>query len=438
MMKYRFVILFLFLFVIAYSQQRNVEKATISKYQELSESFYTKNNDSSLYYANKAYNTAVQKKLLPEQVECLNGIGSCYVISNNNSKAFECYLKSLKIAERLNDPLLVSYSQSLIGNIYFWNGDYRKALNYYLKAKKIDEKKLDEQENPKRILFSMNYNLSSTYEKLELLDSAKIFANKAYHIISPTKEKGLQGNALHLLGQISENEKDFVAAKKFYKNAFRLHNLSKNTDGLALSSLGLAKIAKKQKENDTMFKYAKISYTSSLKINLLPEPETLDIIKDCYLNKKQLDSAIYFLQKRSDVKDIIANQEKIKKIENLSFEESIREQAKIDESKKLEKERRYNMQVMAIGIFVITLILYLILLFKISSNPKLIEIVGFICLLLVFEFIIFILHPYIGNLTHHSPIFMFLLLLIVAALLTPLHQILEKSLKRRISNKNKI
>jgi hypothetical protein len=61
------------------------------------------------------------------------------------------------------------------------------------------------------------------------------------------------------------------------------------------------------------------------------------------------------------------------------------------------------------------------------SKAKLrsIEIMGRLSLLLLFEFIALLIHPYIANWTHHSPVWMLLILVAIGAVLVPLHHKLE-------------
>lgn len=58
-------------------------------------------------------------------------------------------------------------------------------------------------------------------------------------------------------------------------------------------------------------------------------------------------------------------------------------------------------------------------------------------LLIVFEFINLLIHPYLITFTNDSPIFMLIVLVVVAALLIPLHHKLEKWIKEKMVEKNK-
>ena len=74
---------------------------------------------------------------------------------------------------------------------------------------------------------------------------------------------------------------------------------------------------------------------------------------------------------------------------------------------------------------------------SIIVNEKWIEFLGLLGLLIVFEFINLLIHPYLAAATHHSPVWMLLALVVIAALLVPLHHKLEHWVTHQMIAKNK-
>jgi NADH:ubiquinone oxidoreductase subunit 3 (subunit A) len=70
-------------------------------------------------------------------------------------------------------------------------------------------------------------------------------------------------------------------------------------------------------------------------------------------------------------------------------------------------------------------------------NEAMIKFIGIMVLLIVFEFINLLIHPFLGEITHHSPLLMLLVMVAIAALLVPLHHRLEKWISHRLVEKNK-
>jgi antibiotic biosynthesis monooxygenase (ABM) superfamily enzyme len=71
------------------------------------------------------------------------------------------------------------------------------------------------------------------------------------------------------------------------------------------------------------------------------------------------------------------------------------------------------------------------------TNERVIGFFSVVALLLVFEFLNLLLHPFLGGITNHSPALMLLGLVCVAVLLVPLHHRLEKWVKEKLVEKNK-
>jgi len=139
-----------------------------------------------------------------------------------------------------------------------------------------------------------------------------------------------------------------------------------------------------------------------------------------------------------DYKDSVSNQKKIAEFQDITFAQQLKnidEQSKINEAN---ERRKNNIQyaLIALGI-TIFISLFLLLSRSIIVNEKWIEFLGVLGLLIVFEFINLFIHPYISEATNDSPIFMLIILVIVAALLIPLHHKLENRVKEKMVEKNK-
>ena len=103
-----------------------------------------------------------------------------------------------------------------------------------------------------------------------------------------------------------------------------------------------------------------------------------------------------------------------------------------------EDERKANIQYAGIGIGIIILVtLFLFLSRTVLVNERLITFFTALGLLIVFEFLNLIIHPWLAGFTHESPLLMLLALVLIAALLIPLHHRMEHWLKGKMVEKNK-
>jgi len=122
----------------------------------------------------------------------------------------------------------------------------------------------------------------------------------------------------------------------------------------------------------------------------------------------------------------------------MTFENEVRQQELTQEKVKLEEQRKQNIQYALIALGIITfIILFLLLSRSFVTNTKLITFFGVVALLMVFEFLNLLLHPFLERITHHSPVLMLLALVCIAALLVPLHHKLEKWATNKLVEKNK-
>jgi hypothetical protein len=74
--------------------------------------------------------------------------------------------------------------------------------------------------------------------------------------------------------------------------------------------------------------------------------------------------------------------------------------------------------------------------YSVIANSKLIHFLGVISLQIVFDFLNLLLLPWLGAVTHHSPVLMLLAMVCVAALLVPLHHRLEHWITHKMVEKN--
>jgi hypothetical protein len=153
------------------------------------------------------------------------------------------------------------------------------------------------------------------------------------------------------------------------------------------------------------------------------------------LNK--IDSAYFYSRLETKYIRLIYNQEKLSGIEAMGLKEKLRKMNEFEIEAEVKQQHMKNIQYIIIFIGIIT---FIIIYFLISNstifNEKWISFFGILGLLIVFEFINLITHPFLEQLTQHNPIVMLLALVTLASLLIPLHHRLEKWIKEKMTKKN--
>jgi hypothetical protein len=161
------------------------------------------------------------------------------------------------------------------------------------------------------------------------------------------------------------------------------------------------------------------------------------ILVDLY-EKSNCDSTLKYAGIYKIANDSVFSNKINQQIQIMTFDEELRQQELATDRIKAEKERHQNIQYALIAACIITfIILFLLFSRSIVANERLISFFGILGLLVVFEFINLLIHPWLSSYTHESPVFMLITLVLVASLLIPLHHRLEKWINEKMTEKNK-
>ncbi len=389
--------------------------------------------DTSLQLARQGLAIARSRKFSKEEAWCLNLMGSAFRLTGNNPKALSFYLQALKKAESVDYKESLGSILSNIGIIYSFQGDYRKSLEYYFKAKVIDESLKDE--------LSVGYdlvNLGDCYEKLNMLDSARYYTNLGYNIAVKKNDPTFIGFSLNNLGNIYSKMGQHAIALEYYRSGLPYLYETKSEESICESTLGMAKIFQQMDQNDSALYYAKRSMSIAQNAGFMMRVMyASNFLAEYYKKYHDVDSAYAYMSATITAKDSLYSQEKSRELQSLSFDETMRQVEIADAKAAADEERGRNIQYAIITITLIGfLILFLLLTNSVIVNEKWIRFLGILGLLLLFEFINLLIHPFIGAITHHSPVLMLLISVVIASMLIPLHHKIEHWVTHKMVTKN--
>jgi hypothetical protein len=178
---------------------------------------------------------------------------------------------------------------------------------------------------------------------------------------------------------------------------------------------------------------ATVEHTPFFFMSVKPAKMLADIYR-----KTNCDSTMKYANIYTIANDSVFSNKINQQIHVMTFDERLRQQESAAEKIKEQKQRKQNIQYALLGFGIITfVILFLSLSRSIITNPKLIEFLGVVALLVVFEFLNLLLGPVLERITNHCPLLMLLAMVCVAALLVPLHSKLEKWSTAKLIEKNK-
>lgn len=453
MTKIKFCFIFLFLFCVALTkaqqtridslkQQLTAEKADSIKLQilwEISNLYGYLSNDSKVYYAQQAVLLSMKNRnSLPvgSEAQAFYILASSLWWAGNYPDAKEAYFKALQIAEPLTDTLFIGYIYSGIASVERNAGNYREAIKYYTKAENLTKHIPDND-----VLLGVLVDKGKSYEQLGILDSAYTYVQECLAMyFRKFQGKNVFGGGLQsAMGIIYSKMGKEQLAVEFFRQSIQLSSELNEYRLLARAYCEYAEHFDRFNHRDSAIYYATKGFMIDRQFNLLVQQLSAStLLTKLYKQENKIDSAFKYQQLMIETRDSVFSGEKINRLQALEFNEQLRQQELASEKAKSEEERKQNIQYALIAIGLVTLIiLFLFLSRSFITNTKLISFFGVIALLLVFEFLNLLLHPFLERITHHSPILMLLALVCIAALLVPLHHKLEKWTTVKLVEKNK-
>ncbi|HWB24026.1 MAG TPA: hypothetical protein VG738_01035 [Chitinophagaceae bacterium] len=367
-----------------------------------------------------------------------NWIGSYLAFEKgDNTAALEYYFKAIPLAENAKDKRRVSSLYFDIALIYFTLQDNSKAVENVKKG----GSNLPATSSPMYNYMVVQYqrNMAQYYLLVHQPDSALHYAQATLETSHLLKSTAFTYGALYLSATAYTQEGDAEMAEIYFKKANALNDSIKiNSSKLPLYTNYAAFLLSQKKLPEAL-----TLSRSLLAMGLAENNNNIKLAADSLLRRvfeamHNIDSAYYYARMEAKVNGFIFSQDNINKVQALAFNEHLRrieEQAKQQEDNERRKE---NIQyaLMALGIITL-LVVYLLLSRRFITNARVIEFFGIIALLLVFEFLNLVLHPFLESVTNHTPAIMLLALVTIAAILVPLHHRLEKWLTHKLVEKNK-
>jgi hypothetical protein len=232
------------------------------------------------------------------------------------------------------------------------------------------------------------------------------------------------------------NQPDIAYA--FYKKGIKGALQTKKLEDLMSAYIPMARYFEKMNQTDSALYYWKKPFEFGPREAFTSKLAASKKIYEYYFTKGNNDSAAKYMNFYIIANDSINSTNKIVQLQAAKFEDELRQQ-ELEKAKLEDKaERNHNIQLAITAIAIITfIILFLLLSRSILVSHKLVESLSIVALLLVFEFLNLLIHPWLEKITHHSPILMLLGLVLLAALLLPLHHKLEHWTTKKLVEKNK-
>lgn len=373
-----------------------------------------------------------------------NSIANYFSAKADYSMALEYNFKAIEIADRgFKRNSTVLYGN--VASIYNKLGNYEAALQYMRNGEKY---------MMYGTLLARTYvpeMLAITYVNLKKPDSALKYVQLAFQVnmdqahrnTKDPREKlsanQIQASIYRIFGQVYEMLREPELVNYYYRKSIRFSD-SLNFQGVStISAIDYGTYLLRQRKYNEAKNYGIKSFNIACNDHFKNDVvEASGLLYDVYAGRNNKDSAFYYVTINHLYRDSIAAEQKTNQLQGLIINQQLKEaeqQAKAEQDAE-QRHRNIEYAIIALGLVVLVM-LFLLLSRSIIVNTRVIEVVGVIGLLILFEFINLIIHPYLVQLTNDSPLFMLLILVAIAAIIVPLHHRLEHWVKHKLVEKNK-
>ena len=381
--------------------------------------------EQALKISSEALSLAKNKKYTDGQSKSLGTMAIIFRLIGNFPLALEYNLKRLKLVEKTKNQKSFAGVLTNIGFVYVNQEEYKKALTYYYKADSVI-KQLDSVDEVK---YKIALNIGDAYDKLNMNDSAFNYFNKSLNIARQSKNNYFEGMSMIGLGNTYLKTEQYLLAMANYKSGIVYLKEAEDDDLLCEAYLGLATLLKNLKQKDSALFYARQSFTIAEKDGFLPrELEGAKFLSAHFNDEKNIDSSFFYLNYVQNLNDSINSKSRIRESQVLSSNEQVRQLEIAENLEIAKKERKQQLQLLFIAIFIPGFFIFTLLLSRIRLHARLIKISGVLSLLILFEYLTLLLHPYVAEITHHTPVYEMLIFVSIAALLIPTHHRVESLL----------
>ncbi len=378
-------------------------------------------------------NQAQNNNDLISEAMAFSFFGHGYRLSGNSIQGLDYHIKALQIAEKSGNQSILALVKSQMAHFYKDREENEKAIRLYMEADAHAAKGSN-----KVLTVWPLVNAGAVYLNANMLDSALICLQSGYEHSTQLKYENQLSYILTNLGGVQSKLGNAALAVTYYHMAISQALKDKSYLYENLAYTGLAEHYNSLQQIDSCIWYARkavqvvensiFSYLSMKPARMLTE---LYQYTNC-------DSTLRYAKIVKVANDSLYNRQAIQQIQLMTFEEEMR-QLEIAREKELEEyQRQQNIQYALLALSIITVVsLFLILSHSFITSERFIHFFSVVAMLMVFEFLNLVLHPFLSMITNHTPALMLLGLVCIAGLLVPMHHKLEKWATVKLVEKNK-
>ncbi len=189
-------------------------------------------------YAEEALHISEKIKYVQGIIASADKIGNIYQIQGDYTKAVEFYLKALALKENTKNNTKIAESYNRLGSCYALLNENDKALNYLEKALSIYQNVKDKQG-----IATTLTNLGTVFSKKLEFDKAIQYHQKALVMADSLLDRKLIANNLHRLGETFFQQDNIPESSRSFRQLLYMAQRSGDNADLQRAYQGLAQVA---------------------------------------------------------------------------------------------------------------------------------------------------------------------------------------------------
>ncbi|MDX2190802.1 MAG: tetratricopeptide repeat-containing sensor histidine kinase [Bacteroidota bacterium] len=351
------------LFITIYSNTAFSQGIDTLKINELlQQSKVAIDNDpvKSLDLAQQAYDLSEKSKYEYGKAEALRRIGIYYMFKSDFPNALDNILKSLRIAEKIDDKKTISKCLMNLGGIYYDYGELNLALNYFNKSLKIAK-----QINDKKSIAGCLTNSANVYTDLGDYKAAIENYKKALNINNELQDKQGQSIALSNIGNVYFYQKQYSAAEKYYQQCLKIKESINDIEGMIICYNNLGNLYMQTNQLNKAIESSSLSLEMARNVKSKDDIHRASLaLASVYKKLGDFKTALAYHELATIMKDSIFNDSRNKEIGKLEAKFALeKKEAQIKLLKKdkaLEEEKAkqtlLNRNLIIVGIVLISFI----------------------------------------------------------------------------------
>lgn len=200
-----------------YTNKKEADTNRLKAIYDIAWSYIYSNPDTAIILGQEQLQLAQKSNQKKYEGIALKTIGVSYLNKDNAQIALEYLLKALKINEEIGDKQGIGSCSNNIGAVYQYQSNYTKALAYYLKCLKISEERGD-----KTWIGASYGNIGLVYSNQHDYKNALDFHFKALKISQEIGNAQAVGTCYNNIGIVYISKTDYVKALEYQLKALKI------------------------------------------------------------------------------------------------------------------------------------------------------------------------------------------------------------------------